>query len=98
MKVFTILCGQDALKNFHSLKWVEFALLSAAAEQNSGPTALSTIKTMLGFQEGEHGQRLGQARERKKGLQNFLRAAAEGKSKGKKDSCSPGKGTPGIGS
>ncbi|GFO31768.1 hypothetical protein PoB_005827300 [Plakobranchus ocellatus] len=53
-------------KNFHSLKPVEFALLSAAAEQNSGPTALSTIKTMLGFQEGEHGQRLGQARERKR--------------------------------
>ncbi|GFS04106.1 hypothetical protein ElyMa_001167000 [Elysia marginata] len=36
-------------KNFHSLKRVEFALISAAAEQNRGPTAVSTIKDILGI-------------------------------------------------
>ncbi|GFO12966.1 hypothetical protein PoB_003947100 [Plakobranchus ocellatus] len=53
-------------KNFHSLKRVEFALISAAAEQNRGATALSTIKTTLGLEEGEFGVRLGQARQKKR--------------------------------
>ncbi|GFO20577.1 hypothetical protein PoB_004708200 [Plakobranchus ocellatus] len=81
------------------LPWrVEFALLSAAAERNSGPTALSTIKTMLGFQEGEHGQRLGQARERKRVYKSSFEQQQKAKARKKKDSCSQGKGTPGKGS
>ncbi|KAK3759951.1 hypothetical protein RRG08_066616 [Elysia crispata] len=53
-------------KNFHSLKRVEFALKSAAAEFNSGPCGLKTVKQSLGFREGEHGQRLGGARLKKR--------------------------------
>ncbi|GFO11869.1 hypothetical protein PoB_003837400 [Plakobranchus ocellatus] len=71
-------------KNFHSLKRVEFALLSAEAEQNSGPTALSTIKTKLGFQEGEHGQRLGQARERKRVYKSSFEQQQKAKTREKK--------------
>ncbi|GFR99089.1 hypothetical protein ElyMa_004519500 [Elysia marginata] len=53
-------------KNFHSLKRVEFALFSAAAEFNDGPVGLAVIKRSLGFQVGEHGHRVGQARMRKR--------------------------------
>ncbi|GFR85492.1 hypothetical protein ElyMa_002442700 [Elysia marginata] len=49
-------------KNFHSLKRVESAMVSAAAEFNGGPIGLATLKRSLGFQQGEHGQRLGQVR------------------------------------
>ena len=48
-------------KNFHSLKRVEFALISAAAEFNSGSFGLKTVKQSLRLREGEHGQRLGAA-------------------------------------
>ena len=45
---------------------MEFALISAAAEFNSGPFGLKTVKQSLGFREGEHGQRLGGARLKKR--------------------------------
>ena len=45
---------------------MEFALISAAAEFNSGPLGRTTVKRSLGFQEGELGQRLGQARLKKR--------------------------------
>ena len=57
---------QNPNESFHSLKRVEFSLISAAAKFNSGPFGLKTVKQSLGFREGEHGQRLGGARLKKR--------------------------------
>ena len=70
-------------KNFHSLKRVEFALISAAAEFNSGPFGLATVKRSLGFQEGEHGQRLGQARLKKRLYKSTLQEQQKAKKRKK---------------
>ncbi|GFO04950.1 hypothetical protein PoB_003145500 [Plakobranchus ocellatus] len=68
-------------KNVHSLRRVQSALVSAAAEHNSGPAAISAIKKTLSIQEGYHGHRLGQQRA-KKGL--YLNSQEQQKKKPKK--------------
>ncbi|GFO41235.1 hypothetical protein PoB_006774000 [Plakobranchus ocellatus] len=56
-----------------------FALVSAAADFNNGPKSLAMVKRSLGFQEGEHDLRLGQAR-----LSKRLHKSNQEKQKAKK--------------
>ena len=84
-------------KNFHSLKRVEFALKSAAAEFNSGPYGLKTVKQSIGFHEGEHGQRLGGARLKKRLYKSTLVEQKKAKKKEKDDCCSQREGETGKG-
>ncbi|GFO43741.1 opioid growth factor receptor [Plakobranchus ocellatus] len=59
-------------KNLHSLPRVEFAVISAAAEYNRGPAAISTVKRALSFETGEYGRKFERARAHKRVLKSSV--------------------------
>lgn len=70
-------------KNLHSLKRVQFAIITAAAEYNRGPEAISSIKRSLSMDVGMYGKKFSKARQQKRVQKSISEATEKAKQRRK---------------